>query len=191
MNLNWILSAGANPIVLQGLCLRSYLMSIFFPFLMSHYEIDHSSTNPPSISTGFPRQLKYSQDIFKIYFLLIELYIYIFNWLIFRQLNINIWFPFPVVCTFQIEFESNSNNKEIISLCTECINLTSWQGFLSTRFGYSVKSVPFSLFMHLRYTLLPTFYTLAEEASRTGVPVIRSLFYEFPLDSGGWMHNTL
>ena len=35
-------------------------------------------------------------------------------------------------------------------------------------------------FIETRYRLLPYFYTLAEEASRTGLPLMRPLFLEFP-----------
>ena len=35
-------------------------------------------------------------------------------------------------------------------------------------------------FLDTRYRLLPYFYTLAEEASRTGVPMMRPLLFEFP-----------
>ncbi len=37
-----------------------------------------------------------------------------------------------------------------------------------------------------RYRLLPYIYTLAEEASRTGVPMMRPLFLEFPGVGGAW-----
>ncbi len=37
-----------------------------------------------------------------------------------------------------------------------------------------------------RYRLLPYSYTLAEEASRTGVPMMRPLFLEFPEAGGAW-----
>lgn len=80
----------------QQLCLRSYQMSLFFPLLLSHYELNHFPTNPAVASPGLAKQLR----------------------------------PF----------------------------------------------------LMLRYTLLPTLYTLAEEASREGVPPIRPLFYEFPDD---------
>jgi alpha-glucosidase len=36
--------------------------------------------------------------------------------------------------------------------------------------------------IELRYRLLPTLYTVMEEASRTGVPALRALFLEFPDD---------
>jgi len=35
-------------------------------------------------------------------------------------------------------------------------------------------------YIEMRYRLLPYFYTLAEEASRTGLPVMRPVFLEFP-----------
>lgn len=35
-------------------------------------------------------------------------------------------------------------------------------------------------FIDQRYRLLPYFYTVAEEASRTGIPILRPLFLEFP-----------
>ena len=37
--------------------------------------------------------------------------------------------------------------------------------------------------MHIRYSLLPYWYTLFSKASTTGDPVIRALFYEFPDDT--------
>ncbi len=37
-----------------------------------------------------------------------------------------------------------------------------------------------------RYRLLPYIYTLAEEASRTGLPMMRPLFMEFPEAAGGY-----
>jgi alpha-glucosidase len=36
--------------------------------------------------------------------------------------------------------------------------------------------------IELRYRLMPTLYTLAEEAARTGLPMLRPLFMEFPDD---------
>jgi alpha-glucosidase len=36
--------------------------------------------------------------------------------------------------------------------------------------------------IELRYRLMPTLYTLAEEAARTGIPLMRPLFLEFPDD---------
>ena len=41
----------------------------------------------------------------------------------------------------------------------------------------------------LRYALLPTIYTLAEEASRVGKPIIRPLSYEFPGDKSERTHS--
>jgi alpha-glucosidase len=38
--------------------------------------------------------------------------------------------------------------------------------------------------IELRYRLIPTLYTRAEEATRTGVPLMRPLFLEFPTDPG-------
>lgn len=43
--------------------------------------------------------------------------------------------------------------------------------------------------MELRYRLLPTLYTLFEEASRTGSPVMRPLLWEFPEDETAWRVN--
>lgn len=36
--------------------------------------------------------------------------------------------------------------------------------------------------IHIRYTLLPYFYTLFREANATGIPVVRPLWMEFPSD---------
>ena len=35
-------------------------------------------------------------------------------------------------------------------------------------------------FIETRYQLMPYIYTIAEEASRTGIPMVRPLFLEFP-----------
>lgn len=43
--------------------------------------------------------------------------------------------------------------------------------------------------MELRYQLLPTMYSLVEEASRTGMPIMRPLFLEFPDDDTAWRIN--
>jgi alpha-glucosidase (family GH31 glycosyl hydrolase) len=40
--------------------------------------------------------------------------------------------------------------------------------------------------LELRYSLLPYFYSLFHEASRTGVPVARPMFFEFPDDKETW-----
>ena len=37
-----------------------------------------------------------------------------------------------------------------------------------------------------RYRLLPYLYTIAEEMSRTGLPIVRPLFLEFPNGTGRW-----
>ena len=42
-------------------------------------------------------------------------------------------------------------------------------------------------FIEERYRLLPYIYTLAEEASRTGLPMMRPLFMEFPDAAGGYV----
>lgn len=36
--------------------------------------------------------------------------------------------------------------------------------------------------IHVRYMLLPYFYTLFREANATGIPVVRPLWMEFPAD---------
>ena len=41
-------------------------------------------------------------------------------------------------------------------------------------------------FIEERYRLMPYIYTLAEEASRTGLPMMRPLFMEFPDAAGGY-----
>ncbi|KLU62487.1 alpha-xylosidase [Peptococcaceae bacterium CEB3] len=43
--------------------------------------------------------------------------------------------------------------------------------------------------LELRYRLLPTLYTLFEEASRTGDPMMRALLLEFPNDEVAWRTN--
>jgi alpha-glucosidase (family GH31 glycosyl hydrolase) len=40
--------------------------------------------------------------------------------------------------------------------------------------------------LELRYSLLPYFYSLFQEASLTGVPVARPMFFEFPDDKQTW-----
>jgi alpha 1,3-glucosidase len=55
------------------------------------------------------------------------------------------------------------------------INLTS---------GYAREAVKRAL--NLRYSLLAYFYSLFHEASSTGIPVARPMFFDFPTDSGTW-----
>ncbi|KAF2359519.1 P-type trefoil domain [Trinorchestia longiramus] len=48
-----------NEKVWLDLCFRSYLNSLFSPFLLSHYELNQRSTNPTDVATGFAAQLKH------------------------------------------------------------------------------------------------------------------------------------
>ncbi|PNF28753.1 hypothetical protein B7P43_G07783, partial [Cryptotermes secundus] len=41
-------------------------------------------------------------------------------------------------------------------------------------------------YLHLRYSLLAYFYSLFHEASNTGVPVARPMFFDFPVDEETW-----
>ncbi len=50
------------------------------------------------------------------------------------------------------------------------------------RFGQEVEDLSRALIME-RYRLVPYFYSLMEQASRTGAPVLRPLVYEFPQDT--------
>src|SRR5262249_39125646 len=42
-----------------------------------------------------------------------------------------------------------------------------------------------------RYRLLPYFYTLFEEASRTGAPTLAPVFYHFPADEALWNDDSM
>lgn len=50
--------------------------------------------------------------------------------------------------------------------------------------GYSREAVKRAL--ELRYSLLAYFYSLFHEANRTGVPVTRPMFFDFPTDKATW-----
>lgn len=50
--------------------------------------------------------------------------------------------------------------------------------------GYYRRAVKRAL--DLRYSLLAYFHSLFHEASRTGVPVTRPLFFDFPTDNKTW-----
>lgn len=52
------------------------------------------------------------------------------------------------------------------------------------RFGLEVEDLSRTL-INARYRLLPYFYSLLEDATRTGAPLLRPLFYEFPAASLG------
>ena len=43
--------------------------------------------------------------------------------------------------------------------------------------------------IHVRYALLPYFYTLFREANTTGVPVVRPLWMEFPSDEATFSND--
>lgn len=43
--------------------------------------------------------------------------------------------------------------------------------------------------IHIRYTLLPYFYTLFREANTTGVPIVRPLWMEFPADESTFSND--
>jgi alpha-glucosidase len=49
------------------------------------------------------------------------------------------------------------------------------------RFGEQAVTICRSI-LHIRYTLLPYFYTCVRQACRTGIPFMRPLFLEFPRD---------
>ena len=50
-----------------------------------------------------------------------------------------------------------------------------------TRSGHGVKAEAVRRrYIETRYRLLPYFYSLADEASRTGLPLMRPVFLEFP-----------
>lgn len=55
-------------------------------------------------------------------------------------------------------------------------------------FGEEIEQI-YRQAMELRYRLLPTLYTLFEEASRTGNPIMRALLLEFPQDEETWRVN--
>jgi hypothetical protein len=44
----------------------------------------------------------------------------------------------------------------------------------------------FRKYLQLRHSLIPYFYTLAEEAHGSGAPLVRPLLYEFPRDERAW-----
>ncbi len=52
-------------------------------------------------------------------------------------------------------------------------------------FGPEVEAIAKAA-IELRYRLLPYLYTLAREAHRTGAPLFRPLFYDFPNDPATW-----
>ena len=55
-------------------------------------------------------------------------------------------------------------------------------------FGQEVEEI-YRRAMELRYRLLPTLYSLFEESSRTGSPIMRPLLWEFPEDEAAWRIN--
>jgi alpha-glucosidase len=52
-------------------------------------------------------------------------------------------------------------------------------------FGPEVEAIA-RKYITLRYTLLPYLYNLFYEASQTGAPILRPLFWEFPADAAGY-----
>ena len=51
----------------EMMCVRSYQMSLFFPLLISHYELNHWPTNPTTISLDFAKRIKWVNILLSTY----------------------------------------------------------------------------------------------------------------------------
>jgi len=98
-------------------------------------------------------------------------------------------FGIPLVGSDICGFQGNTNAE----LCARWMQLGAFYPFSRNHNTINVKAQdPASLgqevivasrnALNLRYTLLPYLYTLFYEASRSGYPVARALFFEFPKD---------
>lgn len=56
------------------------------------------------------------------------------------------------------------------------------------QFGAEVEAAALSL-LQLRYSLLPYWYSTFFESTRTGAPIVRPLWFEFPADEAAYQHE--
>jgi alpha-glucosidase (family GH31 glycosyl hydrolase) len=89
------------------------------------------------------------------------------------------------------------NGNTTAELCTRWMQLGAFYPFSRNHNAIGMKSQEPYVFgddttrrcrmaLNIRYTLLPYLYTLLANASATGSPVVRPLFFEFPDDLNVW-----
>ncbi len=89
------------------------------------------------------------------------------------------------------------NGNTTAELCTRWMQLGAFYPFSRNHNSIGMKSQEPYVFgddttrrcrfaLNIRYTLLPFLYTLLANASATGSPVVRPLFFEFPNDMNTW-----
>ncbi|XP_018020558.1 maltase-glucoamylase [Hyalella azteca] len=94
-------------------------------------------------------------------------------------------------CGSRDVFNTTAHEKEWKNLCLRSYQNSLFSPFLLSHYEINQRSTnPTDVFgnqikplMMLRYMFMPTLYTYFVEASDTGAPVLRHLFYEFPNDT--------